>query len=35
MKAAFAYKHARQAEGFEQMLDNLKFELRRTLDESA
>jgi DNA repair ATPase RecN len=34
-KVEFAMKHARQAEGFEKMLDNLKFELRRTIDESA
>lgn len=35
MKAEFVMKHARQAEGFGKMLDNLKFELRRTLEESA
>ena len=34
-KADFATKHARQAAGFAKRLDNLKRELRRTIDESA
>jgi hypothetical protein len=34
-KAEFATKHARQAAGFAKKFDNLKFELRRIIDEGA